>query len=186
VIVGSWSKRPVFLVGGGPSLHGFDFARLEGRGIVCGINQSALDLEFCDAGISLDWRFITERHHELCQFAQRRPFFQVTSVREQLIPGAVQIIDAAEGRSLTSGHAALRLALIKGATKIILLGFDYYIASGRRNYHVGYSWHSPDNDRSLARWAQQFVAIDGVEILNASPDSLITVYPKIAIDQVLA
>jgi len=44
---GAWTGRRCFIIGGGPSLKGFNFSRLKGE-LVIGINRA---FEFCDCDI---------------------------------------------------------------------------------------------------------------------------------------
>lgn len=103
----------------------------------------------------------------------------------------------------SSGFGALAgLARLKRARQIVLFGFDYHPGTGlgpkvryprnRGLYrHVG-EWHHNEQhyppQRRLtklwAEWATRFDAIaddlaaDGVEVINASPTSRITAFPK--------
>jgi len=97
-----------------------------------------------------------------------------------------------------SGAAAISLAVHTGAKRIILLGFDMKLNEDRRQH-----WHDlykkgvydrPDKLRKLpferhlrgfeqiAKDAKDF----GVEIINASPDSAITQFPKVSVKELLS
>ncbi len=198
-----WVDATVFIVGGGASLRGFDFDRLRSRGHVVGVNQSLLDLSFCAAGISADLRFVTERRDDLAEFARGRQLYLCLGSRPglPLVPGAVFLAGIASAdpvslyptcirRGPTSGHVALNLAVLKRSRRIVLLGFDYGEMDGRRHYHDAYGWHQ--EAAAWAIWAKEFdamarpIAALGIEVVNASPQSAITAFPRMTIDEALA
>jgi len=93
-----------------------------------------------------------------------------------------------------SGAAAISLAAHLGVKRIILLGFDMSL-DGHKVSH----WHGPHNPQKnakptkppFARHLKGFPAIAsdaaarGIEILNACPESAITVFPKINLKDIL-
>jgi hypothetical protein len=196
-----FGSQRVFLVGGGPSLKGFDFTRLAGKGVIVGINYSIFDVE-CNFGVSIDQRFMLDNAtaQNLNIFAASKPLFlcpptsQVKAVVSK-IPEAV-IIPEADSFTLdpgschrqggTSGYAALDIAASRGAKDIMLLGFDYRPG----HYHDGYAWSRGDKD-NWAQWALNFGPMNrvleaaGIKVLNASPDSRISCFPKVTLDGVL-
>lgn len=197
-----WSDRPVFLLGGGPSLAGFDFDRLRPLGYRLGINQSIFDAD-CDAGISIDHPFVRHTRSRLAVFAARRELYLAVGNRWRdvldPIKGAIYLHDAEAPLSLerdavcaggTSGYAGLNAAALKGGRRIVLLGFDYGLIEGRRHYHDAYSW-APADARMWRAWAIRFnaaaksIAELGIEVVNASPQSAITCFPKMSIDDAL-
>jgi hypothetical protein len=198
-----WSDRPVFLLGGGASLCGFDFGRLAGWSCRLGVNQAMLDAD-CDAGLSIDHPFVRRSQDRLCTFAADRQLYLAAGDRwfDDLpeIPGAIYLGDAAAPLSRnpalihgggTSGYAALNLAVLKRARRIVLLGYDYGLVAGRHHYHDAYWWHHAANDQSWAAWAKRFDAMApaleelGVEVINASPQSAIACFPKMSIEDAL-
>jgi hypothetical protein len=89
-----------------------------------------------------------------------------------------------------SGFGAFNLAFLKQPKRIILLGYDY--CSPGQHWHGQYPWNQgPSRHGSLyGRWAEQFTHCirqlkdAGVEVLNASPKSAITAFPKIELSEV--
>ena len=199
-----WSDRPVFLLGGGASLRGFDFARLRGRGIAVGINQAMFDADVA-AGISIDHPFVRNREGALCTFAARRELYLAVGERWRdaglpAIAGAVYLRGIDLGVSLqadcvatggTSGHAALNLAVLKRARRIVLLGYDYGPIGEQHHYHDAYPWHRPA-EQSWRAWAKRFepaaaaLATLGIAVVNASPHSRLACFPRMSIDEALA
>ena len=198
-----WNDRTVYVVGGGPSLKGFDFTRLPSLGHVFGVNQAMVDAHCC-AGISIDRLFIDANRLRLETFAASRELYLApgNTWRKLLEPvaGATYLRNVPAGLSRepgtvatggTSGYAALNLAVLKGAKRIVLLGYDYGLIDGRHHYHDAYPWHHVANDQSWPAWAKQFdaaaplLAAQGVEVVNASPQSAITCFPKMSIEDAL-
>ncbi len=200
-----WNAAPAFLAGGGPSLRGFDFERLRGRGHVLGINQAMFDAP-CEAGITVDHVFLRANADRLRTFAAARPLYLVLGnewARAGLPPieGAVYLRSTSDGalsfdrsfvrRGATSGYAALNVAVLKGARRIVLLGYDYTTFDGRSHYHDAYPWHHRAHDQSWHVWARHYrdAALvcreQGIEVINASPRSKLAYFPICSLDEVL-
>lgn len=83
-----------------------------------------------------------------------------------------------------SGYGALNLAYLRGAELVVLLGFD--LTPGRCQ-----TSSRPEQVREYPVWAKAFDSTlpqlqqRGVRVLNASPDSAITAYPRVSIDEAL-
>jgi len=188
-----WDDRTVFLVGGGPSLRGFDFSRLIGRGYVVGVNQAMLELPELCAGVSMDHRFIEHRRVEIGALAAFVPIYLATSKLAPIEDAIYLRHRAAAGlsddpseisRGSTSGYCALNIATLKRARRIVLLGYDYG-ETEHAHWHDAYPWHVRDaNAQSWPVWAMQYEAAAehcrkrGIEVINASPVSRIEAFPK--------
>lgn len=97
-----------------------------------------------------------------------------------------------------TGAAAINLAVHFGAARIILLGFDMNIDSGNmQHWHDLYGKGPVSDDRRrrklpFARHLQGFPVIAedakriGVQIINASPSSEITCFPKMSVNELLS
>lgn len=203
-----WNDKTAFLIGGGASLIDFDFRRLCGRGYICGVNQSMFAVPCrgwrIAAGISIDIRFIKERFAELSAFASTSQLYLSMGDGWQReianVPGAINLRNedvaglsldpAVLRRESSSGYAALNLAVLKRAQRIVLLGYDYGYIDGRHHYHGDYTWRAVPDDhwKSLA---QRFcaAAVDctqrGIEVINASLRSRIECFTKMTIDDAL-
>jgi len=198
-----WGDKTVFLVGGGPSLAGFDLKRLCGLGHLCGVNESMPHLPVA-AGVSIDLRFVKERWRDLTAFAgttqlylsmgsewwrEVPPVAGAINLRNEPQPG-LSIDPAVLRRGHTSGYAALNLAVLKRAKRIVLLGYDYGLIDGRHHYHDAYTWRAVTAS-NWATWARDFVDAAaacrslGVDVVNASPHSAIECFPKMSIEDAL-
>lgn len=82
-----------------------------------------------------------------------------------------------------SGFQAINLALLKGATRVILVGFDMRRVEGRAHFFGDH----PDglcNTADYGKFAQRFVP-GPVPILNATPGSALTRYPMVDLEHEL-
>lgn len=90
-----------------------------------------------------------------------------------------------------SGFQALNLAVQFGASRIVLVGYDMRLDRGLH-------WHGPHpkgmnnpSEAHLPRWrralngAAQDLLDMGVEVLNASPASTLTAFPKVTLEELL-
>jgi hypothetical protein len=92
----------------------------------------------------------------------------------------------------SSGYQAINLAYLFGATRIVLLGFDLQFAGDRTHTHAGYGIRQATLSHQLGVHASAFPFLveplerAGVEVLNASPNSALTCWPRIPRDETLS
>lgn len=197
-----WSDKPVAIVGGGPSLHGFDFGQLRGKFHVLAVKGVMFDLPWADAGFGLDlpdFRDWAERLGSLpfpvfWAFPGQTP----TSGLRGRLPENVTALRRSRAEGLsddpgmihaggTSGYGALNLAFLKQAKQIVLLGFDYKPGPKGEWRHNSehYKSHGSQSPDALASWVKPFDAAAvqlkarGVTVLNANPGSLVTAFPRV-------
>lgn len=177
-----------YVIGGGPSLKGFDFSQLAGRPCY-GANKGAFDVPWGHL-ISIDRDFCLNfadqikafggRAHiappdkaieiEGVNFYKRKKWRSAFNVPEDELAG------------LNSGFAALAKAISDGWENIALLGIDMIPKSG--HYHSGYAWNTNQTDGITRTWIEDFeraavVAPDfGVRIINFSPASAVQGFEK--------
>jgi hypothetical protein len=88
-----------------------------------------------------------------------------------------------------SGAAAINLAVHFGAKRIALLGFD--MRPGKDGKTHSHSLHGVTKPKTFERHLRGFpqIAEDakalGVEIINASPDSAVDVFPRVSVEELL-
>lgn len=195
VPVDVWAGEPCFVVGGGPSLSGFDFAALENAGRIIAVNAAYRTLPFADVLFFSDKRFNEWNHDEpaFVDFAgevisthrgllKGRP--DIRQIRN--VPGPVSDApDGLAGRS--SGSRALNLAYLLGAAPIYLLGFDMRPNGNWHDFHalknLQFCYESkfvPDLEAMGAA-----ILAKGVPVVNACLDSAVDVFPKVAPEAVL-
>lgn len=200
-----WDDTPTYIVGGGPSLAGFDFNRLRGLGHIVGVNQSIWDAP-SECGVTVDHPFVRNRAEQLREYAKQRPLY-LSVGNDWQKSGLPSIEDATYlwsvptpglsteceylHKGATSGYAALGIAVLKKTRRIFLLGFDYKTINSRHHYHNNHPWHHKANDQSWAVWARRYepAARDcqnlGIEVFNCSPESELPYFKKITLEESL-
>jgi hypothetical protein len=209
-----WPGETAFLLGGGPSLIGFDAEVLRGRRVIA-INNSYLSapwadvLYFCDAkwwsSHRLAWidpkgveqpgalEFFTGRHRISLGTSEdgTKRLYSTGPRGLELKPNGLK-------HGSNSGYQAINLAVLFGAARIVLLGYDMRISvtpegEKRSHWHAGHPKTTPDMQQTALQkiFLPRFNALveplkaAGVEVLNATPGSALKCWPMVALDEVL-
>lgn len=97
------------------------------------------------------------------------------------------------GAGANSGYQALNLALMTGASRVVLLGYDMQLTDGQTHNHGDHGQGlSNPTDRMLAGCRQILdrvapeIADRGVEVLNASRATALRAYPRVSLEEALA
>jgi hypothetical protein len=89
-----------------------------------------------------------------------------------------------------SGAAAISLAVRLGASRVIMLGYDCGIAKGEKAHWHGDHPKPLGNCGSARRWPQQFQKLrdtyKAADIVNASRFSMLSVFPRISLEDALS
>jgi len=87
-----------------------------------------------------------------------------------------------------SGDGAIRLAAHYGATKIILIGYDCQHTGGKKHWHGDHP-RGLGNANTVGNWVQHYqqlaAEIAGVEIINATRETALNQWPKMALEDAL-
>lgn len=160
---GSWAGRRCFVVGGGPSLKGFDFSLLKGE-LVIAVNRAFEHVPNAAVMLAQDarlwgWYECPTLNEYLgdeakAKFDSFKGFKTWVNCQVFPYPEDVHVIDVigdadpdwnpneySQGIPMTTntGAAALMLATVLGASTIYLLGFDMEGKDGKTaNFHGGY------------------------------------------------
>ncbi len=198
----------VLLFGGGPSLLSVSpealALALKAHPVVA-INESAFAIPEMkpSAVVSIDQQFMAHRAARLQELAQHCPVYlcppeHAAKSLQEKIPRAIFLHESQVSswdcqrlhrRGGSSGYGALNAAVLMGAKRIVILGYDYKRTNGRKNWHGAYTW--PQNE-NFAAWARAFdglvkpFAERGIEVVNANPDSLVAAFPRMTFAEALA
>jgi hypothetical protein len=177
-----WADRTVFVVGGGPSLRGFDFERLRGRHVLA-VNAGFVDLAPMATGTDVlffrDHEWFSRNRAALAGWAGL--IVTVSTAAKADWPDRVDLVEAnteAMPRARTSGHQAVSLALMLGAGRIVLLGFDWNPEGG--NYHDRHARRGLQYRGGLLeswRGYRERAARAGAAIVNATRHTAIREFP---------
>lgn len=194
-----WRGRTVFVLGGGPSLIGFDFARLDGR---CMVAINALAYRVLDIAAPTDILHghdcgFFEQHESLItrwpglitstsSDAARRYLGRVKKIATLRSPNFLYDTHVKHGNS--SGHTAISLAVALGATRVILLGFDMRLVNGRSHSHDFYTERAQvyraEYLPAFRDWNRAAVRA-GVLIINATPGSALHEFPIMRLEDIV-
>jgi hypothetical protein len=200
-----WPGEECFILGGGPSLTQADADKLNGRRVVV-VNQSYRLAMWADVLFYGDCRWINPNREALLTFGG----LKVTTCRRHTQEPGVHVITRKDtgGLSLdpgsivwnlSSGACAINLAFHFGVKRIVLLGFDMQkvpLAEGETgrtpyNFHADYQVQG-EKHNPYPRFLRTFPALardlaaQNVEVVNATPESALTIWPARSLDEVLS
>lgn len=195
VPVGAWRGQPAFILGGGPSLRGFDVNRLRGRGRVIAVNDAGLVLApWADVLFYADRRWLDWNHADLALFrgryiiSRRRPHLPI--LQDVLTIGYAPSVPLSRDPERVGGYCgggnALNLAYLFGADPIVLLGFDMRPGNWHDRHQAGPlpNQHADKFIPALNRMSIELAA-EGRTVLNASHGSELRCFPIIEIEAFL-
>jgi len=191
-----WQGQDAFIIGGGHSLESFDFNLLKPEGILTiGCNDAYLrGSDICNICFFADNKWWKEHKVQLEQFKgavfTNCPQLQKNTTSWLWIMGRHDrgLSLTALGWNHNTGAGAVNLALLLGAKRIFLLGFDMHLSrNGRSNWHNN-NLDKP-NKKIYLRFLKGFERLKkdlpekfpGREIINITDDSSLNIFPKIAV-----
>lgn len=98
-------------------------------------------------------------------------------------PGAIR-------RGLNSGYQALGAAVLWGARRVVLLGYDFQRTGGRAHWHPDHPANM-GNLGTLPDWIAEMGVLardldgQGVEVLNATRETALRCFPRIDLSEAL-
>ena len=164
----------------GPSMRQEVADAVKGRCGVVAVSDTYKLAPWADALVSTD--FCWWRHHaEAASFAGKK-FSGMVDYQQ------VEGVERLPGESSTnSGLLGVKVAVLMGASKVLLCGFDLHSPGG--HFFGGH----PEGLRStspmrMEQFRKQFAAYNpkGVEIFNCTPGSALECYPKRDLDACMA
>ena len=198
-----WLGRDVFIVGGGDSLRNFDWEILK-KEFVIGCNTAyTLGKEICDICVFGDVKWFTgnskgfKGHKLQLEKYKGAVFTNAPALQNTTIPWVWTMPRETKGLhtnalgwNANTGSIAVNLALLLGAKRIFLLGFDMHLSKkGNPN------WHDKVIDKPRKDVYQRFIngflrvaedlkkKFPDVEVFNVTSDSDLEVFPKIDFDK---
>ncbi len=194
--VSEWTGKDVYVIGGGTSLKGFNWNLLKGK-LTIGCNAAFfLGQEVCNICIFGDAKFFQKYKRDLssykgvvvtnCSQLQKNSTPWLWTMPRQ----AVGLHKDALGWNANTGASAINLALILGAKRVFLLGFDMKLSvNGKNNWHTkgldkpnaGICERMNSSFRHVYRdWHKKF---SDREIINVTDDSALSGFPKIGVNE---
>jgi hypothetical protein len=199
-------ERQVFIIAGGPSLGGFDFSKLRNKTCIA-INKAIFVLPRAHILWWSDTRFYKMFQEEIDNHSALYKVTGLTKTQSLQYPddvykyrftghGGYDEREECLKDGNNSGYASLHLAMKLGARKIILLGYDFKKDGEQTHWHEG---HTDERGKSIAvgprtyedKMLPYFISLQqkaievGTEIINASPNSKLELWPKKELEDVL-
>lgn len=202
VVGRSWEGATVALIGGGPSLTLQQVELVRAARLPCiTMNNSYLIAPFADIHYFADYHWWTwhRDREEFKNFGGQKCTIEGTgmlvsdaSVFMLHNYGREQLSDTPNGlhTGLNSGFQTLNIAYLAGAKRVLLLGYDMKFQGKKTHWHEGHPQKTPENNYSM--YARRFNSAvpqlkrAGVEVINCSPDSALSAFPRGNLESVLS
>lgn len=195
-----WRGECVAIIGAGPSAKQAPIDLLRDRIHVIVINESRRLAPWADILYSCDYAWwshhkgakdfaglrLCHDHRASSEFGAHRVMIEKVGSNDVLVERPSYV-----GAGGNSGFQALNLAIQFGATGVMLVGIDCSLDYGghwHKNHPMPMSNPAATN---VQRWQQAFegaapqIAALGVDVVNCSPISKLTSYPKMTIAEAL-
>jgi len=193
-----FNGETVYIVGGGPSLNNFDWNKLKNRNTIV-INKAFYNLPTSQVMYWTDSRFYTWYKTDIDKFKGLKYTIRRSNYDENVMllkkgpKHGLSILKDTLAHGNNSGYAAINLAYLLGAKKIILLGFDMgNNTNGKSHFHDGYPTKATSNEVYQKQFIPGFDSLwaalkeKGINVYNACPTSNLKVFPFISIERALA
>lgn len=183
-----WENGAVYIIGGGPSLRGFDWEQLRGRKVIA-INRAFEVAPWADVLYWTDADFYRWYKRDIDSFRGMKVTCRPAKIPSENILLLCGVRDygldlrpsyICDGNN--SGYGALNLAVKLGAKRIYLLGYDLHSTQDATHWHNGYNRrHNHTIYKRLFKYFDSAVPVLnklGVEVWNANPDSHLACFRK--------
>lgn len=124
-----------------------------------------------------------------------------TQTKEAAVRHGINRVEGRTGRGLcrepgvihqggNSGYQAIGLAVLQGARRVVLLGYDMQRTGGRSHWHGDHPG-GLRNSSPFTSWLQKFgelaadLAADGVEVINATRETALKCFRRARLEDVL-
>lgn len=191
-----WPGQTVFIIGGGPSLIEQDLTPIHNRRVI-GVNDAFKLGDWVDVCWWSDCRWGVWNQTKLAQFqglnvSCTRCNCEHTNTLQVRRQHAMGISTNPEeiNWNRNSGASAINLAYHLGARRVVLLGFDMKVQNGEHNWHQNHQF-KPRPGVYEERFLPVFEHIKqdadrlGLDIINSTPDSALTLFPYVELEGVL-
>jgi len=202
VVERAWAGETVLCIGGGPSLAPAAIAAARGRCRAIAINNSygiAPWAEICYFADARWWEWHKDKPEFRAFRGQKVTIGDGTGM--MVSDPAVHMLHnyGADGLSeqpnglhtgSNSGYQAVNIAVLAGAGRILLAGYDMKFAGARSHWHGGHPTRMPED--AYTRYATRFASMLpqlarlGTRVINCTPGSAITCFPFSTLEAELA
>lgn len=210
---GDWHNERCFIIGGGPSLRGFDFSRLRNQGRIIACNRAFLDVPFADMMVAMDvdlykWiqsgalaNKLKKTKKEIIRAFRKFEGFKVWIetgnnrmdgvfyIHNYRMPKITRRFKQGVYTGNNTGVGALMTAACLGCNPIYLLGIDGKHKGNKSHYHSGYPRHQAE--KTASSFVHHFERVAGaikrnkIQVVNLNPRSAVRCFKFSTIDEVL-
>lgn len=208
-----WADQTVYIIGGGPSVLRTALHRIHDRPVI-GTNNAFTLGPWVDVTFFGDRKWWDDHGMDLLRHPgmiitclPNAPFTSLSRVKQLKMERRRLGIWTKTRDTIcwnqNSGAAAINLAILLGAARVVLLGFDFK-TDKERGLREGHSWHEfhtsiPQQDiytnkflKSMKCIKKDLVQLNEsgtwprqVEVLNATPDSALKEFPMVSLEETL-
>lgn len=191
-----WNGQTVVILASGPSLTQEDAAHARGKAKVIACNNCYALAPWADMLYACDYRWW--KHYrpdfyglKVCPHPGGAKEFGLIYIKGEHKPG-LSFDPQCIHYGGNSGFQAFNLAVLSGAKRIILLGFDMQpAANGRLHWHQDHRNIGNPQRNSFGRWIKAFseaapqLAERGISVLNCSRETALTMFERTTIEAAL-
>jgi len=194
-----WEGETVFILGGGPSLD-IPLEKIHDRKVI-GINESFKLGSWVDVNYIGNNKYYAKNKADIAAYDGLTVCSGGKSTRDDnvlTVYASNEIMTMKPGRigkSINSGIGAMNLALQFGAAEVVLIGFDMGVHNGQ-NWHNNnvtlnvYKKHIDEKyyakvRRIIEERVMDVFDINGIDVINCTPDSKLTCFPRMTLDEYL-
>lgn len=204
-----WRGETAYILGGGPSLIGMDLCQgLEGllkNKRVIGVNNAFKFGSWVDTCWFGDGKWFEWNYKELAEYSGLKVTCNPNFLTEKRYFGhGILVVGRGKSNGIetkkgyiawnrSSGASAINFAYYLGVKRVVLLGFDMHSDGANHNWHKEHKSKGANipSYNPYERFMKPFPQIKkeadalGMEILNATVGSALTVFPMVNIKDVL-
>jgi len=191
-----WQDEDVFIIGGGNSLKSFDWGLLEDKYTIGCNSAFTLGEKVCKICVFGDAKWFRKYKDELQNY-KGVVFTNVTELRNSRLNWlwtmprkGIGLGTTALGWNSNTGALAINLALVLGARRVFLLGFDMHLSKdGKSNWHDKLLVKQKEKvyKKFIGKFARVLIDLKkvfpGREVINVTDDSDLDVFPKIGCEE---
>ena len=193
-----WPESTVVCIGGGPSLTSADVAVCEGRARVIAVNDAYRLAPWADVLYAADAKW-WKQHQGVPTFQGRKYSLQPEAAawpKVEILRNTgecgLELHPTGLRAGRNSGYQAINLAVLFGARRILLLGYDMQRRRGQPSHWFGDHPPAIRADSPYHAFLNRFeslpaaLATVGVTVINCSRDTALTLFPRATIQEALA
>ena len=186
-----WDGETVVCIGSGPSLSRDDVEYLKGKARVIAISDNYKLADFADILYSCDFKW-WNWHEGAPEFKGLRMSQDVKACEKyglHYIEGRAGSVFSTDqsyiNHGANSGFQAINVAYLKGAKRIILIGYDMQFSNNKRHW---FGDHPDDIHSHYVPWLAVFrkaAAQNLVEIINCTKQTALDAFPCAPLREIL-